>query len=54
MNGTTDFAFIVEVLRRRQADWCVIGGLPVNGYCEPVYTADFDLVVVASAAAARN
>jgi hypothetical protein len=45
MNGTTDFAFVVEILRRRGADWCVIGGLAVNSYCEPVYTADFDLVV---------
>jgi hypothetical protein len=47
MNGTTDFAFVVELLRRRGAEWCLIGGLAVNCYCEPVYTADFDLVLVA-------
>ena len=47
MNGTTDFAFVVETLRRHGARWCVIGGLAVNTYAEPVYTADLDLVVVA-------
>jgi hypothetical protein len=45
MNGTTDFAFVVEILRRNSADWCLIGGLAVNSYCDPVYTADCDLVV---------
>ncbi len=47
MNGTTDFAFVVETLRRHEARWCVIGGLAVNTYAEPVYTADVALVVVA-------
>lgn len=47
MNGTTDFNFVVEVLRRHGARWCVIGGLAVNTYAEPVYTADLDLVVIA-------
>ena len=47
MNGTTDFAFVVETLRRHGARWCVIGGLAVNTFAEPVYTADLDLVVVA-------
>lgn len=46
MSGTTDFAFVVEVLRRRRADWCVIGGMAVNAYVRPVYTADLDMVVV--------
>jgi hypothetical protein len=27
--------------------WCLIGGLAVNTYVEPVYTLDADLVVVA-------
>ena len=47
MNGTTDFALVVETLRRHEARWCVIGGLAVNTYVEPVYTADLDLVVIA-------
>jgi hypothetical protein len=28
--------------------WCLIGGLAVNCYVEPVYTTDVDLVVVAA------
>ncbi len=32
MNGTTDFALIVETLRRHGASGCVIGGLAVNPY----------------------
>ena len=48
MGGTTDFAFVVESLRRHGAGWCVIGGMAVNSYVVPVYTADFDLVVVAA------
>lgn len=48
MNGTTDFTLVVETLRRHQAGWCVIGGLAVNTYATPVYTADLDLVVVAT------
>ena len=46
MGGTTDFAFVAETLRRHGAGWCVIGGMAVNGYVEPVYTVDLDLVVV--------
>lgn len=48
MNGTTDFAFVAETLRRHGAGWCVIGGLAVNSYVTPVYTVDLDLVVVAA------
>ncbi len=46
MSGTDDFAFVVEVLRRQRASWCVIGGMAVNTYVSPVYTADLDIVVV--------
>lgn len=46
MNGTSDFLFVVECLRRHEAGWCVIGGLAVNTYTTPIYTADLDLVVV--------
>jgi hypothetical protein len=34
-------------LNRRGA-WCLIGGLAVNCYVEPVYTLDADVVVIAS------
>jgi hypothetical protein len=48
MSGTADFTLVVESLRRRGAGWCVIGGMAVNSYAAPVYTADLDLVVVAA------
>ena len=48
VNGTTDFIFVAETLRRHGAGWCVIGGLAVNSYVTPVYTADLDLVVIAT------
>ena len=47
MNGTSDFQLVVDSLHRHDAGWCVIGGLAVNTYTSPVYTADLDLVVVA-------
>jgi hypothetical protein len=43
--GASDFAAVVEVLDRH-APWCLIGGLAVNCYVEPVYTVDADIVVV--------
>ena len=46
-SGSSDFAKIVAILNRRGA-WCLIGGLAVNCYVEPVYTLDADLVVIAS------
>ena len=48
VNGTTDFFFVAETLRRHGASWCVIGGLAVNSYVAPVYTADLDLVVIST------
>ncbi len=48
VNGTKDFIFVAETLRRHGAGWCVIGGLAVNAYATPVYTADLDLVVIAN------
>ncbi len=38
----------LEVLRELDIDFCVIGGLAVNAYCEPVVTLDCDVVVVAA------
>ena len=45
--GASDFAEVVAVLNRYKP-WCVIGGLAVNCYVEPVYTVDLNLVVVAA------
>jgi hypothetical protein len=45
--GTTDFALAVEACNACGA-WCLIGGLAVNTYVEPVYTVDADLVMVLS------
>lgn len=45
--GTTDFARVVAACEA-SGSWCLIGGLAVNTYVEPVYTLDADLVVVAS------
>jgi hypothetical protein len=44
--GASDFADLVAILNRHKP-WCLIGGLAVNCYVEPVYTIDVDLVVVA-------
>jgi hypothetical protein len=46
-SGSSDFALVVSILNRRGA-WCLIGGLAVNCYVEPVYTLDADMVVIAS------
>ena len=45
--GSSDFAELVTVLNRNEP-WCLIGGLAVNCYVEPVYTVDVDLVMVAA------
>lgn len=45
--GTTDFSDVVSILDHNKP-WCLIGGLAVNCYVEPVYTIDVDLVVVAA------
>jgi hypothetical protein len=45
--GASDFADVVAILNRYQP-WCLIGGLAVNCYVEPVYTVDVDLIVVAA------
>jgi hypothetical protein len=46
-SGSSDFALVVGILNRRGA-WCLIEGLAVNCYVEPVYTLDADIVVIAS------
>ena len=46
-SGSSDFALLVSILNKR-GRWCLIGGLAVNCYVEPVYTLDADIVVAAS------
>jgi hypothetical protein len=46
-SGSSDFATLVGILNRRGA-WCLIGGLAVNCFVDPVYTLDADVVVIAS------
>jgi hypothetical protein len=38
----------LALLHEKHMDYCVIGGLAVNAYTEPVVTLDCDVVVVAS------
>ena len=46
--GATDFARLIAVCEA-MGPYCVIGGLAVNCFVEPVYTLDAGLVVVAAA-----
>ena len=41
--GTSDFAAVVSILEKNPP-WCLIGGLAINAYVEPVYTLDADIV----------
>ena len=43
--GASDFAELITVLNENKPS-CLIGGLAVNCYVEPIYTVDVDLVVV--------
>ena len=45
--GATDFARVVAACDSF-GPYCLIGGLAVNCYVEPVYTLDADIVVIAS------
>ena len=42
--GSSDFAAVVEILNKH-GRWCLVGGLAVNCYVEPVFTMDADIVV---------
>ena len=44
-SGSSDFASLVRILNEH-GPWCLIGGLAVNCYVEPVFTLDADIVVV--------
>ena len=45
--GATDFARLIGVCESF-GPYCLIGGLAVNCYVEPVYTLDADIVLIAS------
>ena len=45
--GASDFAAVVQILNR-DGQWCLVGGLAVNCFVEPVYTIDADVVVVST------
>jgi hypothetical protein len=46
-NGQTDVvALLLNLLKQTGADYCIIGGLAVNAYAEPVVSLDLDLVIV--------
>ena len=49
--GSSDFAAVVEILNKH-GRWCLVGGLAVNCYVEPVFTMDAYLVVASSELAA--
>ena len=44
--GATDFARLIEACESH-GPYCLIGGLAVNCYVEPVYTLDAEIVVIA-------
>jgi hypothetical protein len=45
--GATDFARVVSACEKA-GTWCLISGLAVNTYVEPVYTLEADLVMVSA------
>ena len=45
--GATDFATVVSICRQA-GQFCLVGGLAVNCYVEPVFTLDADFVITAS------
>ncbi len=51
--GATDFARLVKACESFEP-YCLIGGLAVNCYVEPVYTLDADIVVIQQHAHAMN
>ena len=47
-NGETDIiSILISLLEETGSAYCVIGGLGVNAYAEPVVSLDLDLVVIA-------
>ncbi len=49
VNGEVDLlAMLLAMLADTNTEYCVIGGLAVNAYAEPVVSLDLDLVVVSA------
>ena len=44
--GASDFARVIQACESL-GSYCLIGGLAVNNYVDPVYTLDADIVVIA-------
>jgi hypothetical protein len=47
VDGSDALDRFLRVLSDAQVRWCVVGGLAVNAYTEPVVTLDLDLIVAA-------
>lgn len=46
-NGKIDFLqSFIDILNKKKISFCVIGGLAVNAYAEPLVSLDLDIVVV--------
>jgi hypothetical protein len=45
--GASDFAAVVTILNQH-GRWCLVGGLAVNCYVEPVYTVGADMMVIST------
>ncbi len=46
VNGKEDILqLFLDILKKTRADYCVVGGLAVNAYVEPVVSLDLDVVV---------
>jgi hypothetical protein len=49
VNGNTDvIQLFLDLLDDSESDYCIIGGLAVNAYAEPVVSLDIDIVVIVS------
>ena len=47
VNGKDDFLqLFLDILNDRKLSYCVIGGLAVNAYAEPLVSLDLDVIVV--------
>ncbi|MEW6556789.1 MAG: hypothetical protein AB1349_05470 [Elusimicrobiota bacterium] len=45
-NSSRDIlAEFLKILNSKKIDYCAIGGIAVNAYCEPLITLDFDCVI---------
>jgi hypothetical protein len=49
-NGRADILqILLDILAETSAEYCVVGGLAVNAYVEPVVSLDLDIVIATSA-----